>query len=99
MSIVYINQSDSSITLFEHVTVACLVEEVGAGWYMSWVSAGVDVLHADWTVVVRGVLQTLVTGECIMGQTQSTGDTVFILLLPSNPETLRTSDHKHFSIH
>ena len=61
MSIVYFNLSDSSITLFEHVAVACLVEKVGAGWYMSRVSAGVDVLHADWTVVVRGVLQTLVT--------------------------------------
>ena len=44
----------------EHVLVAGAVQEVGAGGDVGTVSAGVNVFHADWAVVVRSVGDTFV---------------------------------------
>ena len=61
------------------------MQEVGAGRDVGGVPAVVDVLHADWTVVVTGVTETLVAGEGVMGQTQATGAAVLVLVTAANP--------------
>ena len=70
-------------SLADHVGVAGLVEEVGAGRDMSRVPTGVDVLHADWAVVVGSVGDTFVL--FVLGKAETAGVAVSEVLPTSDP--------------
>ena len=59
------------------------MKEVGAGGNVSAVSAGVNIFHADWTVVVGSVGDTFVRD--VLRKAETTGVTVEEFLPSSNP--------------
>ena len=69
--------------MVEHGGVAGLVKEVGAGGDMSSVSAGVNVFHADWAVVVGSVGDTFVWP--VFRKAETTGVTVEEFFSSSDP--------------